>query len=813
MVPDTVVLDVVLGGDVSERERPSRLLGVGAADLLPVAFNRQDKARSEPFSARRRWLGDVIGRIGRLTRSCLEEEIAFGHLFYWVPVLMGLGAVLWFSAAATPSTPYIAGLFLVVTTGAFLLRYRRPLSAATLAVVSLVCLGAMLSAWEAERASTVILDSAVTTTVTGTVIGREAVAGGRWRYIVDLTSTEDPELKRAPKQVTLSAPGRQAPAALGAVVKGRARLLPPSGPALVGLNDFGFDAFFAGNGAIGFFYGSPSATPPDPGRQENFYRKFRLALEDLRGSISNRIRDVLPGDTGAFAASMVTDDRRAISKETTEALRLAGLSHIIAISGLNMALAAGIFFVGIRALLSLSQEIAHRYPIKKFAAAGALMTVTGYYLISGFAVSAERAYLMMAIMLTAAMFGRPAISLRNVALSAIVIIVLSPSAILGPGFQMSYAATLALVAGYSAWQRRDDRSSVDTFIRLPKALSAAWAFAAGVFVTSLIGGVSTLLFSIEHFHRIAAWGLLANLLAMPIISVIVMPAGLAALVLMPVGLDWLPLKLMGLGLDLVILVAQWAASLGGDVVTGRIHGWLFVGMTLCLIATGILRTRLRLVAVVAGGVLLCLNAALPGVGRPDLVVHEDGQLVGLIDGEKIATTQERPGSFVFEQWQRALPAQAHVKPVVVGDRDAVLRRKLTPEERKTEMVALETDLRELAVNRFRCREGRWCIARAGNGARIIVMQLRDLVGAACDRADLVVSPAKLRWSECRSGAKLLSSEQLRRTGTVEIWFDPENNRKFRVVAGLGEGDRPWYAHRTYDWRSGRFIRADGQTKD
>jgi competence protein ComEC len=714
----------------------------------------------------------------------------------------------------TPSPEYIALLVAIAAAGAMLLRYRRQATAAVLAAVALAGMGALLSAWETERMATVILDSPVTTTVTGRVVGREAVAGGRWRYVVEISATNQPTLKRPPLRVTLTAPGGEFPHDLGATISGRARLLTPSGPALVGLNDFAFDAYFAGNGAIGYFYGSPKTVQAVTADSGSYYQRFRLGLEALRGRISARIRSVLPGDTGAFAASMVTDDRRAISKDTTEALRLAGLSHIVAISGLNMALAAGLFFVGLRALLSLSQGLAHRYPIKKIAAAGALITVTGYYLISGFAVSAERAYLMTAIMLTAAIFGRPAISLRNVALSAIIILVLSPSAILGPGFQMSYAATLALVAGYSIWQRRGEGTE-GTLPGIFRPLSFLWKFIFGVFLTSLIGGASTMLFSIEHFHRIAVWGLPANLLAMPVISVIVMPAGVASLVLMPIGLDWLPLQIMGVGLDLVILIAKWAASLGGDVVTGRIHTWLFVGLSICMIAMAILRSRLRFAGVVFGALLLGLNVLLPAVSNPDLVVHEDGRLAGLISGDRIATTAERPGSFIFEQWQRALPVSRLVKPVMVANSDGqqAPRRKLTEQEKQAEIDAFRADIVNPPTGRFRCREGGWCVGRGRSGTTIVVMNMRELVATACDHADLVITFARLKWSECRSGAKMLSGETLRRKGTVEIWFDPENNRQFRIMSGLGEGDRPWYTHRTYDWRSDQFQISPDQTKD
>ncbi|MBB4113617.1 ComEC/Rec2-related protein [Rhizobium sp. BK226] len=219
----------------------------------------------------------------------------------------------------------------------------------------------------------------------------------------------------------------------------------------------------------------------------------------------------------------MTDERRAISNATTEALRQSGLAHIIAISGLNMALSAGIFFVGFRMLLSLFPGVAQAYPTKKIAAAGALIAVTAYFLISGFAVSAERAFIMMAIMLIAVFFDRPSISLRNVALSALVILVISPSEVLGPSFQMSFAATLALVSGYQLW--KDRRVRENAFLKLPivRPFVAVAGFFGGVFLTSLIGGFSTALFSIEHFHRLTAYGLPANLATMPIISFIIMP--------------------------------------------------------------------------------------------------------------------------------------------------------------------------------------------------------------------------------------------------------------------------------------------------
>ena len=221
---------------------------------------------------------------------------------------------------------------------------------------------------------------------------------------------------------------------------------------------------------------------PDDG--EGLIARFDAALFSLRDRISNRIRSVLPGDPGAFAASIITGERRSMSTAATEALRVSGLAHITAISGLNMALAAGIFFVGLRGLLSLVPALAERYPIKKMAAVGALMATTGYVLISGYQVSALRAYLMTAIMLVAVLFDRPAVSLRNLALAATAILAVQPSAVMGPSFQMSFAATAGLIAGYAGWRSRPRAFLPPMRSRLLRVAAGGGKLVGGTLATS-----------------------------------------------------------------------------------------------------------------------------------------------------------------------------------------------------------------------------------------------------------------------------------------------------------------------------------------
>ncbi|OWV81593.1 hypothetical protein ATY78_27330 [Rhizobium sp. R635] len=782
--------------------------GAGAADASDFAPSAVRPARTQSVTPLRHRLPGAARRALRAGLRMLGEEADHGGLLLFSPVFLGSGAAFWFLAAS--DFPIVTSLIClsVLMVAIPVIGSGRTVLRATLLALALVVCGMLSAQFETWRASTVILDSAVTTTITGRVERREGDDRGRWRYILAVTATEAPTLKRPPERVTAIARGADAPFEIGDIITGRARLTPPAGPALPELNDFSFGAYFDGIGANGFFYGAPDKVDVQAGPQAAASTSEALLewLYRLRSGIGDRIRSVLPGDTGAFAAALVTDERRAISNETTEALRQSGLAHIIAISGLNMALSAGIFFVGFRMLLSLFPGIAQAYPTKKIAAGGALLAVTAYFLISGFAVSAERAFIMMAVMLIAVFFDRPSISLRNVALSALVIIAISPSEVLGPSFQMSFAATLALVSGYQLW--KDRRVRENAFLKLPivRPFVAVGGFFAGVFLTSLIGGFSTALFSIEHFHRLTAYGLPANLATMPIISFIVMPAGLLAMLLMPFGLDALPWKVVGFGLDLVIAVAKTVSGWGGGIGVGRLPGWYFAVAVAGFLLMTLLRTRLRHIgtAVMTASTLVLL--VLPSAQSPDLVISEDGGLVGIVEAAAMASNRERPPDFIFDQWQRALVLPTHHSPKML-DGPAIpetedRRLQLSPDQREEARSAMQTAAANGEANRFSCVKKAWCISRLANGKVVTVIDNAAYLGPACDVGNIVVTPVRLRFDRCRSGATLFTGETLRRTGSVELRFADDGPQ---TVTAFGTLSRPWMRHRAYDWRSGSFA--------
>ncbi|WP_037152213.1 ComEC/Rec2 family competence protein [Rhizobium freirei] len=743
--------------------------------------------------------------IGRL----IEEEAAHGRAILFAPIYMGIGAIFWFKLASDPPPQTVLVGFLLLAGGFLFGREAGRLVRHLLFAGMLISLGMALAQLESWRASTVMLDSAVTTTVTGRVERRETYDNGRWRYVVKVEATEKPSIHRPPERVTIFVRRQAQPFNLGDRIQGRARLTPPAGPALPRLNDFAFSSYFNGIGANGFAYGALTLLSPGGDAAENsLLDRADIWLAGLRNSIGDRIRRTLPGDTGAFAAALVTDERRAISDDTTEALRIAGLTHIIAISGLNMALSAGIFYIGLRYLFSLFPGLVQAWPTKKIAAFGALVTVTAYYLISGFGVSAERAFIMMAIMLVAVLLDRPSISLRNVALSAIVILVLSPSQVLGPSFQMSYAATLALVSGYTLWKRRKHRDNMLSRSRFLSPLLFVSRFFGGILSTSFIGGASTAIFSIEHFHRLATYGLAANLAAMPVVSFVVMPFGMAAMLLMPFGLDGPFWKVTGEGLELVILIAKTVASWGGDITFGRQPAWLMPTFIAGFLIMSVLRTRLRHLGFVL--LLTTVGAAVFGSGiqRPDLMISEDGALVALRQDDILATNRERPQAFIFEQWQKSLVAAEHQPPTIlpVDSRLPQIskkerRRRLSAEEQKMVRKAMEEALDRTMQGSFACQKGAWCVAMLENGAILVTIENAAYLPPACDTANIVVTAIRLRLDRCRSGAKLFTGATLRRSGSVEMDLSGDGPI---ISTAFENPQRPWTRHRTYDWRTGTF---------
>ena len=299
-----------------------------------------------------------------------------------------------------------------------------------------------------------MLQREMTTTVTGWVEAREATTSDGARVYLRVAAMSGLKPEATPIRARFTVRARAAEIAVGDAISVKARLQPPSGPVQPGAYDFGRVAFYDRIGAIGFAYGG--AKPADLGPAP-FQIRLMRPLADLRETIRRRIVAALPGDNGRIAAALIMGDQGAISEKTQDDMRASGLGHVLSISGLHMALVAGSVFWLVRALLALSMRLALTQPIKKWAAAAALAAAVFYVGLSGGGVATDRSFVMLAIMLIAVMLDRAALTLRNVALAAAIILLAWPESLLSVSFQMSFAATLALVAGYEAFRDLADR--------------------------------------------------------------------------------------------------------------------------------------------------------------------------------------------------------------------------------------------------------------------------------------------------------------------------------------------------------------------
>jgi len=486
-------------------------------------------------------------------------------------------------------------------------------------------------------------------TVTGWVEEKTRLGAQGARITVRVQSISGVADDALPRSVRLSTRADASAIAYGDGTTTSARLGPPTGPVLPGGHDFARVDYYRQVGGTGFSFGAPK--PADIGPAPFDIRIFQ-PLETLRQSIARRIEAALPGEAGAIAVALTIGDQGGISEKTKDDLRLSGLAHILSISGLHMVLVAGTAFWAIRALLAVFPSLVLRFPIKKWAALGALGVATVYLGISGADIPTQRAYVMLAIILAAVLFDRRAISLRNVALAALAVLIFAPESLLSASFQISFAASIALVSGYEAvaahYRARLAKPEAREFGIWRKA--KLWA--GGAALTALLAGVATAPFAAFHFQRVAPFSLVANVAAEPFVGLVVMPMALLGVIAMPFGLETYPLWAMGQGLAAVTWIAATVASWSTEAGTVR----AFSPIALLILSAGFLwlalwRERWRLLGIAP------MAPALPVAmltTQPDILIDRSGTAMAVRGADGAYRILGGKGaSYAIETWLRA----------------------------------------------------------------------------------------------------------------------------------------------------------------
>lgn len=700
--------------------------------------------------------GAVRRRDGRLSASiaaiarALEAES--DRWFLWLPVLFAGGIITYFALADEPDARMAAALVLGAI--GICLSARRALLALCLGGAAL----AFASGFAAAKLRTELVRAPVLAQefryvgLAGFVEAHELRDKGRARLTLRVLSLDDLAPERRPYRVRVTMPAKDgAGVRIGEAVSLQATLQPPPEPIAPGSFDFARQAWFARLGATG--YATSPVVPLEDAPPLPWDLTLWAKVDALRAAVDARIAAALPGETGAISTALITGNRGGISQEVTQAMRDSGLAHILSISGLHMAIMAGTVFWLVRALLALVPGLALRYPIKKWAAAVALGAAGFYLALSGAAVPTVRSWIMMSIVLIAVMLDRPALTMRNVALAALAILVVAPESLFDPSFEMSFAAVIALVALYEWWSERNWRGPRDVS-PIFRTLRRGWGLMAGAAATTIVAGTAVAPFALYHFHRMTHYGLFANLVAAPLVSLLIMPMALLSLIAMPFGLETGPLKAMGFGIELMVATGKEVAAWPGAVsILPQISGAALIlivlgGTWLCL-----WRTEIRALGLVIVAVGLALA---PQGDRPDILIERDGGTAAL---------RSESGNLVFPP---ATAASYSVDNWLLADGD------------ERDIVAASEE------GAFRC-DTLGCIGKV-KGKTVALIRHPGALEEDCRLADIVIAPFSI-GKKCRAARVIVDRSVLKAKGAHALYIEALSIRTETVAAA--RGNRPW----------------------
>jgi competence protein ComEC len=691
-----------------------------------------------PFGAA--WASRWAAHAGDIEARLEAERERIG---LWLPVALGTGIAAWF---ALPAQIHWIGLLLLLAGGllaGLLIGWQRRLGRMVAIGCAVMMLGLLLVWARATLVAAPVLARPVITEFPALVERVEPLpARGQVRILARPQRRAD-----LPPRVRLTLRTEQAAGLVGGETVGvRARLMPPPPANLPGGYDFAQRAWFDGIGAVGTVLGEVTRTP---GGGES--------VQPLRNRLSGHIQRQVDGSAGGIAAAFVTGDRGAISEDDDEAMRRAGLAHLLSISGLHVTAVVGFTMFLLMRLLALSPRLALRGVVLVAAAGGAALAGVGYTWLSGAEVPTIRSCVAALLVLAAFLLGREALTLRLVAAGALIVLVWRPESLAGPSFQLSFAAVTAIIALHESPRMRAflARREESWILRFGRAV-------VGLLITGLVVEIALAPIALFHFHKAGLYGALANVVAIPLTTFVVMPAEALALLFDSVGLGapfwWVTEK----ALALLIWLAHGVADAPGAVATlPSFPPWgfalaVFGGLWLLLWRTSWRRAGIVPVAI---GV-----AALLVQPRPDLLVTSDGRHMAVaVPGGGYALLRDRAGDYIRDTMAEAAGVD-------------------------TPLAAL-ADLDHVACNRDFCR---WTQGE-GEVQRVILASsgLDRIEGVemapACAAADVVISD---RWlpRECVARWLTIDRDSLAETGGLALYLGEVP----RAVTTLRVGDEhPW----------------------
>ncbi|HEU0100289.1 MAG TPA: ComEC/Rec2 family competence protein [Allosphingosinicella sp.] len=665
------------------------------------------------------------------------------QLALWLPVGLGLGTAAWFAlpeARAWTAFLLLAGaLALAPAALAPGTRWGR--------AVSVFCLAAMLGCgniwWKAERVAAPVLGEARAAEFDARIESFQRLPA---RDLIRLVVTPAGN-SGLPPRLRVNIDSAAAPAGIraGATVRLSGYLMPPAPAALPGAYDFARAAWFQGIGGTGRVT-LVRVVAPAAGQG------WRARLADVRQSLADHIRTRLPGAGGGIAAALATGDQGGIPEADAEAMRRSGLAHLLSVSGLHLTAVVGAVMLLTLRLLALSPALALRFRLVLVAAGAGALAGIAYTLLTGAEVPTIRSCIAALLVLLGVALGREALTMRLVAVAALVVLLLWPESLPGASFQMSFAAITAIVALHehprvrALLARRDEAAPV----KLGR-------FLLGLVLTGLAVELALVPIALWHFHQAGLYGALANIAAIPLTTFAIMPIEALALLFDLAGLGAPFWWLAGAALDLLLGLAHATAAAPGAVARlPTLPAAAFATMVAGGAWLALWRTRWRrlgLLPVAAGAVSALLAPA------PDLLVTGDGRHLAVrTSAGGLALLRGRAGDYV---------------------RDLM-----------TQSAGLEGEAGELDWLGTADCSADFCAADL-RGWRLLASRSDRLVpvealGKACAEADIVVSDRRLP-AACRPRWLKADRDFLSRSGGLAISLGATP----RVAATAAGDGHPW----------------------
>lgn len=565
------------------------------------------------------------------------------------------------------------------------------------------------------------------------------------KLILTNVAIEGIEAENTPKYISVSLRNVNEELEIGDRISLKAMLFPPPTPTMPKSYDFARMFYYEQLGAVGFSPQQPIIL------EKNVPNGFEQKLNALRLSITNKILAPMNIENGWIASAMMVGEMSGVSKDSADAMREAGIYHILSISGLHMSIAVMLMFISSRFLLSLYPPFALRFNIKKIAAMIGLLSSFTYLMLAGYPVPAVRSFIMVACVMLAILVDRSGISVFSLAWAALITLLWQPESLLGASFQLSFSATIAIVIFYERFSHVLYKDNVGFLHKI-------WLYFLGIMLTSLVATIATTPLVIYHFNRFTLWGIVANMLMLPLASAWIMPCAVIAFLAMPFGLEHYPLVALDAGISLMMQGARFIASqpyasiaLPSPAFYGMIIS-VFGGLWLC-----IWQQKWRLLGIPA----IIIGMATIALHKPyDMLISDDATKVAMrLQDGKFLFIRGKDSSFDGQMWLRSNGQETGVS---IKDKEDNLG---------------SCDKEKCTINAY---EKKIVVAKGNKPAEGICEGSPDIVIASyyLDR-----NPA------CSGVSLLLDKAKLQENGVTALRFN-DDNVQIETSAEF-RGNRPW----------------------